>query len=88
MLGDILELDGNEAGEVLGIEPAAYRLSRARSRIAAALQRCRSPQFARERWPGAARRRCGSGSSGSAQATPPPAAHAAHAGDTAGPAAR
>ena len=40
VLGDILELDGDEAAEVLGVEPAAYRkrLSRARGRIAAALQ--------------------------------------------------
>jgi len=40
VLGDILELDGDEAAEVLGIQPAAYRkrLSRARSRIAGALQ--------------------------------------------------
>jgi RNA polymerase sigma factor (sigma-70 family) len=41
VLGDILELDGEEAAAVLGIEPAAYRkrLSRARARIAEALQR-------------------------------------------------
>lgn len=40
VLGDVLELDGDEAAEVLGIEPAAYRkrLSRARSRIARSLQ--------------------------------------------------
>jgi RNA polymerase sigma factor (sigma-70 family) len=40
VLGDILELDGDEAAEVLGIQPAAYRkrLSRARERIAGALQ--------------------------------------------------
>jgi len=40
VLGDILELDGEEAAEVLGIQPAAYRkrLSRARSRIAGALR--------------------------------------------------
>jgi RNA polymerase sigma factor (sigma-70 family) len=41
VLGDVLELDGVEAAAVLGIEPAAYRkrLSRARARVAAALQR-------------------------------------------------
>jgi RNA polymerase sigma factor (sigma-70 family) len=40
VLGDILELDGEEGAEVLGIDPATYRkrLSRARSRIAAGLQ--------------------------------------------------
>jgi RNA polymerase sigma factor (sigma-70 family) len=40
VLGDILELDGEEAAAVLEIEPAAYRkrLSRARSRMARALQ--------------------------------------------------
>ncbi|HEU4384661.1 MAG TPA: RNA polymerase sigma factor [Anaeromyxobacteraceae bacterium] len=41
VLGDILELDGEQAAAVLGIRPAAYRkrLSRARSRIAGTLQR-------------------------------------------------
>jgi RNA polymerase sigma factor (sigma-70 family) len=41
VLGDILELDGDDAAAVLGIEPAAYRkrLSRARARISGALQR-------------------------------------------------
>ncbi len=40
VLGDILELDGQEAAEVLGIQPAAYRkrLSRARRRVAGALR--------------------------------------------------
>ena len=59
VLGDILELDGEEAAEVLGIQPAAYRkrLSRARSRIAGALQaRC---GIAREENPCRCHRRLG-----------------------------
>ena len=41
VLGDILELDGEDAAAALGIAPAAYRkrLSRARRRISGALQR-------------------------------------------------